>query len=232
MTGWASARAQYPVTSLMLGKLGPVVVPAHRTPGGMQKIDHQRGVFDPQWIAGLPLPTDHLPESQTVALINGADFHRETDPDAVTAAYLSQPRTRVYESIHVRSDGWHGPVALHLTDLLRHRVVCTLYESRPDDTSLGAHMDDWWSVIVQARGVKRWRLWPDKDGDPQVITTRAGDVLLLPKRVLHEVSTPGGDGYPGYSAHLVYAVIDNEPIDSSPPPQHHEAPAATGHRVA
>jgi hypothetical protein len=206
----ADARAYYQAASTVLARLGPLVVPAHRTRDGTRIIRHIPAVFAPPWAAGLPLPVDGRQESQTVALADRGRMQREADHGAIEAAYRDRPRTQVYESIHARSDGWYGLVALHLAGLLRRRVVCTLYESRQDDRSLGAHDDAWWGVIMHMRGAKTWRLWPTGCG-PYEITTRAGDVLLLPRGVTHEVTTPGGPGFPGHSVHLVYAVTD-EPI--------------------
>jgi ribosomal protein L16 Arg81 hydroxylase len=94
---------------------------------------------------------------------------------------------------------------LRLAGLLRQRVIATLYESRAGDLNLGAHDDQWDGVIVQIRGAKTWRLWPETHGQPHELLTRAGDVLLLPQGVTHEVTTPD------YSVHLVLAVTD-EPL--------------------
>jgi Cupin superfamily protein len=210
MTATVPAQAHYQTASAVLGQLCTIVLPKHRTPGGTQAVEFVPGAFDGQWAAGLALPVgDQRGSSQTVALVTGLDTRRETDPAAVALAYQALPRTRVYESIHARSGGWPALVALHLAGLLRRRVIAALYESQPGDRTLGAHDDAWWGVIMQMRGAKTWRLWPSWGGAPYEITTRAGDVLLLPKGVTHQVSTPSR---PGHSVHLVYAVTD-EPLD-------------------
>lgn len=166
------------------------------------QLAHLPHAFNEHWIASLPLPTDDKPPSQTVALVDGHAFHREVNEEAVSAAYSERPRTQVFESIHARSDGWYSLLALRLAGLLRNRVVCTLYESRARDRNLGPHDDQWDGVIVQLRGSKSWRLWPDPHDQPREVQTRAGDVLLLPKGITHEVTTPD------YSVHLVCAVTD------------------------
>ncbi|MFI0942815.1 JmjC domain-containing protein [Streptomyces sp. NPDC021020] len=166
---------------------------------------HIPQVFDKEWTAALPLPTQGKDPDQPVALVDGFDFHRETDEGAITDAYRARRRTRVYESIHARSDGWFSLVTLHMARLLRQRVVCTMYESRAGDRNLGAHDDEWDGLIVQMRGTKSWRLWPPPHGQPHELLTQAGDVLLLPRGVTHEVDTPD------YSVHMVLAVTD-EPL--------------------
>ncbi|WP_405755760.1 cupin domain-containing protein [Streptomyces sp. NBC_01411] len=188
-------------------RLSSAVVP-RRPPGSGMQLAHLPNVFNEQWIASLPIPTDDKPPGQTVALVDGHAVHREVNEEAVAAAYSERPRTQVFESIHARSDGWYSLVALRLAGLLRNRVVCTMYESRAGDRNLGPHDDQWDGVIVQLRGSKAWRLWPDPHGQPRDLLTRAGDVLLLPRGIPHEVTTPD------HSTHLVLAVTE-EPLVAS-----------------
>ncbi|MFJ3713447.1 JmjC domain-containing protein [Streptomyces sp. NPDC090053] len=185
-------------------RLSSAVLP-RRPPGSAMQLAHLPKSFDEQWIASLPIPAEDKPPGQTVALTDKTTFHREVSNEAVAAAYSERPRTRVYESIHARSDGWYSLVALRLAGLLRKRVVATLYESRAGDLALGAHDDGWDGVIVQLRGSKAWRLWPEPRSQPHDLLTRAGDILLLPRGITHQVVTPK------YSAHLVLAVTD-EPL--------------------
>lgn len=184
-------------------RLSAAVLP--RYPPATSTAVHLPQVFNQDWIATLPLPTHEKGPDQTVALVDGMDFHRETDQAAITAAYLDRRRTRVYESIHARSDGWFSLVTLHMARMLRRRIICTMYESQAADRNLGPHDDQWFGVILQMKGAKAWRLWPDNGGSPYTVTTRAGDVLLLPQGVKHQVATPN------YSVHLVLAVTD-EPL--------------------
>ncbi|MGW6459962.1 JmjC domain-containing protein [Streptomyces sp. NPDC055078] len=136
----------------------------------------------------------------------GGNFQREVTPTAVARAYQERPRTRVYESADARSDGWYGLVALHLARALRHRVICTMYESNTGDSTLGRHHDAWDGVVVQLRGTKHWTLWPDEPRDPLELVTETGDLLLLPHGMEHDVSTPGT---PGYSVHAVFAATSH-----------------------
>jgi hypothetical protein len=181
--------------------LSSAIVPRRR-PGSEMELTHLPQAFNEEWIVSLPIPTEDKDPDQTVALVDNDAFHRELSEEAVAAAYAQRPRTRVFESIHAQSDGWYGLVALRLAGLLRQRVIATLYESRAGDLNLGAHDDQWDGVIVQIRGAKTWRLWPQPHGQPRELLTRAGDVLLLPKGITHEVDTPD------YSVHLVLAVTD------------------------
>ncbi|MEU4896226.1 hypothetical protein AB0B12_26320 [Streptomyces sp. NPDC044780] len=168
---------------------------------------HLEQVFDAAWIESVPLPlAEQKAAGQTVALVDGMDFHRKVDQDAVARAYRKRRRTRVYESLDVRSDGWFSVVTHRLTVLMGRCVVCTAYESHAGDRNLGAHDDEWLGVITQMRGAKRWLVWPETTGAPEEIVTRAGDVLILPQGVKHEVNTPIS---PGYSVHLVFAITDD-----------------------
>ncbi|MFE9686807.1 JmjC domain-containing protein [Streptomyces sp. NPDC006285] len=158
-------------------------------------------MFTPSWIEGIPLPLgDGKTAGQTVALADEEGFERGTRAGDLARAYQERPRTRVYESLNVRSDGWFSLVSLHLAGLLRRHVVCTAYESHSGDSNLGAHVDRWLGLIVQMRGAKQWRLGTAEDGPPDTFVMRAGDVLVLPEHVTHDVSTPA------HSVHLVFAV--------------------------
>lgn len=182
--------------------LSSVVVPRFQS-SGMQ-FTHVSGAFCAEWIASQPLPRDRGERGpdQAVTLVDNTNFHREVDESAVAQQYQTRPRTRVMENIDTQSDGWYALVTLHLTRLMCRRVVCSLYESRPHDSTLGPHDDEWDGVIVQVRGAKSWRLWPEICGKPVELVTETGDVLLIPRGLTHEVATPD------YSAHLMFAVTD------------------------
>ncbi|WP_406431894.1 cupin domain-containing protein [Streptomyces sp. NBC_00631] len=188
-----------------LAGLGPAVLPGIKlTP---ERLRHVSGAFDAEMIESMVLPVaEGKAPSQTVALMDGVDFERNTRLDAVALAYQERPRTRVYESLHLRSDGWFSLVTLHLAGMLSRHVICTAYESQAGDRNLGAHDDQWLGVVVQMRGAKRWLVWTSKGSDPEEITMRAGEVLILPQGMTHEVTTPD---HPGHSVHLLFAVTDH-----------------------
>ena len=168
---------------------------------------HFRQAFSPAWLDALPLPLgEKRPSTQTVALVDGTSFQREVNDSAVELAYRRQRRTRVYESIEARSDGWFSVAAVQLARLTRCRVVCTMYESNYGDKAIIPHVDAWYGAIVQMRGTKEWTLWKHKSTESQCTITRQGDVLLLPPSVVHAVGTPR------YSVHLVFAIMGGEPI--------------------
>jgi hypothetical protein len=185
-----------------LGRFGPVVWPRLEA----SRPVHVQRVFDATWIESVSLPlAEQKAVGQTVALVDGMDFQRKSDKGAVARAYRERKRTRVYESMDVRSDGWFSVVTLQLATMIRRCVICTAYESHAGDRNLGAHDDEWLGVIVQMRGAKRWLVWPRNTDVPKEIVTRAGDVLIMPQGVKHEVSTPH------YSVHLLFAITD-EPV--------------------
>ncbi|CAM5576151.1 cupin domain-containing protein [Streptomyces aurantiogriseus] len=173
----------------------------------------ERSVFTAEWLADRPLPlADARQPGQTVALADGDGFIRADRADDVTQGHQDRPRTRVYESLHVRSDSWVRLATLYLAGLLRREVVCTAYESLAGDRNLGPHDDAWTGLIVHFSGAKRWLVWPTAQDAPQEIVMRAGDVMVLPHGMKHDVSTPNP---PGHSLHLVFAVT-NRPIDPRP----------------
>ncbi|UJV42756.1 cupin domain-containing protein [Streptomyces sp. AMCC400023] len=199
--------AENSIASQFLARLWSAVLPTYMRAEEQQRVAHFVSAFDPAYLERLPLPLKgERSETQTVALVDDAEFHREVSNDAIDAAYQERRRTRVYEGMDARSDGWYSVTALQLARLARCRVACSMYESNSGDRNIGAHVDQWLGAIVQMRGAKSWTLWPSADGEPQEIITRAGDVLLIPRDVKHEVSTPD------YSVHLVFAFMTGQPI--------------------
>jgi hypothetical protein len=205
--------AQYRTTSEFLARLGPVVLPAwDEVTSGRCRVRHARGVFTQEWAQGVRLPLDAPPRGrQKVALASatGSDEERMIRPggqQALDAAYRQRPRTRVWESVNEGGADWTALTTVHLGRLLQRRVICTLYQSVAGDDSLGPHDDNWWGVITQLRGSKRWRIWDQPNPTDLVLT--AGDVLLLPAGVQHQVFTPDE------SVHMVLAVT-SEPIASA-----------------
>lgn len=201
------ATTECQVAARALNRIWSATLPTYRQGASQQQPRHLLQVFDPASLRDMPLPLggDRAAE-QVVTLVDDMEFHREVEESAIKEAYRERRRTRVYEGLDARSDGWYSVTALHLARIARCRVVCSMYESNSNDRSIGAHIDEWFGTIVQMRGAKSWTLWPSADGEPEQITTRAGDVLLLPRGVKHEVSTPD------YSVHLVFAFMTDQPI--------------------
>lgn len=167
---------------------------------------HIPGAFQPAWLASLALSIDGRPGSnQTVALVKGDDFDRSAIGADVAIAYSNNPRTQVYESVGARSGGWFAAVDTLLARLFRCEVTSDVYVSNVGDANIGLHRDEWYGIIIQLYGAKQWTLL-DPKGVPTVIMLEAGDVLLLPPDVRHNVSTPH------HSMHVVFAVMTHEPL--------------------
>jgi hypothetical protein len=177
---------------------------------------HFAGAYDGGWLSGLPVPSGPVPSGQPVALLDERDeFDRYTDQSALDAAYARQPRTKVYEDINRYRDGcWSALAARHLGRLsgCDMQVICSVFESRHGDQSLGGHFDTWYGAIVQLAGAKKWHVGPSvlvpgaPPGPP--VLTRAGDILLLPKGLPHTTATPRE---PGHSVHLTFAIDRDHP---------------------
>jgi len=166
---------------------------------------HYPGAYDPRWLATLPLPVGaDRPPGQPVALLDGQDeFERHQDGAALAASYDRHRRSQVYEDIGKGADdAWYARTARHLGRLSASalQVPCSIFASRPGDESLRAHWDAWYGAIVHVGGAKVWEIGAsllDGTGQPALeVTTRAGDILLLPKGLPHTVRTPE---HPGHS---------------------------------
>lgn len=156
------------------------------------------GAFTADWLCELELPTrEHARDGQAVALA-GDGFARHGDRTRLPADYQAAPRTWVFE----RADWsvpWLNLAASYLTKLSASRfpVNAAVYDSHAADQPSAVHRDQWYSAVVHIEGAKAWRIGADECR----VTTRPGDVLLLPEGLVHAVSTPVD---PGYSRHLVY----------------------------
>jgi len=170
----------------------------------------------PNWLARQPLPIDaNRPPDVPVALVGPPDrdganeFERHTDITALTEAYTARPRTRLYEAVQRGDSSWIGQTCHHLGRLSKSNleVLCSVFQSTATDEKLPAHWDMWYGVVVQAIGLKEWTigtgLFDGPADDVQTVTTKPGDILILPKGLPHTVSTPVD---PGYSVHLAFAL--------------------------
>ncbi len=197
---------------------GPVwreVVLAGASGSPQPQYRHLPGVLPKDIVTTLPslvTPDD----DQVIALVHASGGESQFDWQSgttVDAAYKSRPRTQVFEHIHERA-AWPGLVALKLMELTGCRVVCRAFLSRPEDEKFDEHRDDWLGIIIPGHGVKRWWLRSSKDDAPNVVETRPGDLLLLPKGVYHHAATPSQPVRPeeDYSLHLQIAVLTHIPL--------------------
>jgi hypothetical protein len=180
------------------------------------------GAYDLCWLASLPLPAGpRQPPGQPAALLDRRDtFERHDQPVALAAAYAARPRSIVYEDIgHADPDAWHALAATMLGRLSATpvTVACSAFASRHGDESLPGHWDAWYGAIIHISGTKDWAIGPGvldpAAPPPDHVTTRAGDILLLPRGLPHAVTTPRR---PGHSLHLNFALHrDPAPPDSA-----------------
>ena len=114
---------------------------------------------------------------------------------------------------HQAGHTWPAIAARHLGRLARCPidVRCSVFTSATADEGLGPHWDSWYGAIVQLSGAKQWTISQpppaQHSGEDAQVTTRAGDILLIPKYLPHAVTTPRD---PGHSAHLAF-TIDRDP---------------------
>jgi hypothetical protein len=190
--------------------------------GGLHLEQHRhfRAAYDPAWLATLALPAgEDRPGGQPVALLDHRhrDIERHLDSQTLAEAYAHRPRTKVYEDIGHDGGDWYGLTTAHLARLSGSAlpVTCAIFASRHGDETFGAHQDAWYGAIIQIDGAKTWQI------GHRELTTRAGDILLLPKYLPHAVTTPA---QPGHSLPLAFA-LDRDPPDWDNPagPRHSQA---------
>lgn len=134
---------------------------------------------------------------------NGAylsdDLHREhglrrrddrtwlSDPDALLARFRAGAAI-VLPSAH---EVWPPIASLtsHLERILDARVGATLFVS-PPGTVTDWHADGGHLFVLHLYGAKQWLVQQEPDG-PLAVTLRPGDILYVPKGLLHYVA--GGD---------------------------------------
>jgi hypothetical protein len=173
---------------------------------------HFPDAYDANWLAALPLLIDasRAPGQADALLDDRAEFDRHAGGWALGVAYASRPRTRVCQHINRDNDeAWYSLAARHLGRMARceRQVVCSVFEARHGDESLGARWDTWYWAVVQMGGAEVWQIGRgllDDGGQPvQEITTTAGDILLLPKGLPLAARTPPE---PGHSVYLTFAI--------------------------
>lgn len=128
-------------------------------------------------------------------------FERHSEEADLKEAYDRERRTKIYEAVESRSGGWSAEATRYLMKLADCDVVCTVYESWAGDKNLGAHDDRWYGAIVQILGAKAWQLGEDVGKEEPTVVAEAGDVLIVPEDLYHDVSTPD------YSVHMTVAIL-------------------------
>ncbi len=169
---------------------------------------HVKRVFDPAWLQSLPLAVgENRAASQEVSLLDPHGIERWLHDADVEAAYSAQPRTRAYENLGKFGGGWVRDVVIALSAATGFCVSSSSYESRKGDASFDAHVDGWIGLIPQVKGSKLWLVRDDHGRGPlQELVTEAGDVLLMPPDVQHEVRTPES------SLHLNFEIFTDRPL--------------------
>lgn len=180
---------------------------------------HVRGALPRSFVDSLTLPIgdEQRVADQVVALAergeDASDFDRRVGED-VERAYSEHPRTQIYENIHKQS-AWAGLVVAQLMEWAGCQVDCSAFLSRPSDGKFGEHVDLWYNLILQVRGVKQWFVRVDRDVEPQVLYTQPGDILAMPEGVWHRAETPEFHkdfGKNDHSLHAQFAVILRDPL--------------------
>ncbi len=168
---------------------------------------HVRRALDPEWLRSLPVPIgERRAADQKVSLLSPDGIERWLDDADVEAAYASRSRTRVYEDLGKLGGGWIEDVELLLATATGFSVGCSAYQSLAGDASFGAHVDRWIGVILQIKGSKRFLIRNGRTGPRQQLIIEAGDVLIMPPTVEHEVSTPES------SLHVNFEIFTHLPL--------------------
>jgi hypothetical protein len=97
-----------------------------------------------------------------------------------------------------------------LEQVFLHGVQANIYLTPPGAQGFRAHYDTHDVLVLQVVGEKRWRIWPGQpvprptrrtpwpgniapEGEPEVLTLRAGDSLYVPRGVMHDAAAQEGD---------------------------------------
>jgi len=108
----------------------------------------------------------------------------------------------------------HPPLASYcrgLEQAFRHAVQSNIYLTPAGAQGFRIHYDTHDVLVLQVTGEKRWKIWegqpvPDPtkktpwdtsagikgEGEPQLVTMKPGDVLYIPRGVLHEAAAQDG----------------------------------------
>lgn len=121
----------------------------------------------------------------------------------------------------------HEPLARFCRGLERvflHPVQANIYLTPPGAQGFRVHYDTHDVLVLQVAGEKRWRIWDDTpvpfatrrtpwekereipDEDPKTLTLRAGDVLYVPRGILHDAAAQEADGQP--SLHVTVGLLE------------------------
>jgi hypothetical protein len=96
-----------------------------------------------------------------------------------------------------------------LEQVFLHAVQANIYLTPPGAQGFRAHYDTHDVLVLQVVGEKRWRIWPGQpfprptrrtpwpgniapEGEPELVTLRAGDTLYVPRGVMHDAAAQEG----------------------------------------
>jgi hypothetical protein len=179
---------------------------------------HSPAALERAFLSALPLPGGRAGHP-AATLDRAGGLVRHPAREAMEAAYARRPTTRVHEDIGWDGDGtatgWARLAADHLIRLAGPpRVTVVVYKSVFGVQELGAHQDMWLGVMIQVSGAKDWQagegLLSAGNGDVHRVSMTAGDVLVVPKGLPHDVVTPAR---PGHSTHLGFAILRDQDQD-------------------
>ena len=172
-----------------------------------------------------PRPARFLHDVDVTKYVNGqrkalSDGNGEADPDSVLAAFERDG----YSIRIVHPQQWHQ-ACYELCSVLQEHfgfpVGCSAYLTPRASQGFPPHYDDVEVFVLQLEGSKRWRLYDRPDGracpaadrttefaredlgEPlQTLTLHAGDLLYLPRGVVHQALAQAD----GHSLHLTFST--------------------------
>jgi hypothetical protein len=160
------------------------------------------------------------------AAVPEAEFAREGDDRVDLPRLLARfdaGATLVVSQFHEI----HPPLARFCRGLERvflHPVQCNVYLTPPGSQGFRVHFDTHDVLVMQVRGAKRWRVWPEQPlphptrrtpwrgevappgGEPVALTLGPGDALYLPRGVMHDAAADPAAGEA--SLHLTIGLLE------------------------
>lgn len=108
-----------------------------------------------------------------------------------------------------------------LEKLFLHAVQANIYLTPPAAQGFRTHYDTHDVLVLQVEGRKRWRVWDGERverptrrtpwpgnmeplGEPRIVAMRPGDALYIPRGVMHDAATEGGEA----SLHVTVGLLE------------------------
>jgi len=224
---WALALGDLPVSEgLRIREAAEIRYFAGTDPTRFQKLLATQDIDTFLGSAAARVPRVSLADSsrQGSAGIPEGEFAQDDDDGSVDLPRLLALYDRGATLVLSQMEEVHPPLARFCRGLERvfmHPVQCNVYLTPPGAKGFRVHYDTHDVLILQVQGEKLWRYWPtppvpfannrtphqrqpEPQEPPQTKMLRPGDVIYLPRGILHDAASQGAQS----SLHLTIGLLD------------------------